>query len=173
MKIIKTSSGFTLVEVMVVVAILSILTTVVAPSFSDFINRNSLASESNRLSSLLRFARSEAIQRQTPVIVCLGEKIPAKDTNTVSVRCLKTAGDDPSEPNFLIAGFHADNDRSAFNSSETLQALPPLSGNLDITLNDIIFSKDGSTRNTQAIELKDGSDKTTTITLNAAGLVIH
>ena len=58
-----TRHGFTLVELLVVLAIFSIIASMAAPSFSTMIERNRLAAESNRLLGSFRLARSEAIKR--------------------------------------------------------------------------------------------------------------
>ena len=66
----RASAGFTLVELMVVIAILVILAGVVVPSFSDMVVRNSVSTHTNKMISVLRYARSEAISRQAKLAVC-------------------------------------------------------------------------------------------------------
>lgn len=55
--------GFTLIEVMVIVAIVAILATLAAPSFTEIMRNNRLASASSALQVSLSLARSEAIKR--------------------------------------------------------------------------------------------------------------
>lgn len=62
--------GFTLVELMIVIAILSILITVGIPSFSNFLSDNRMSSFTNDLVADLNLARSEAIKRNLPVSIC-------------------------------------------------------------------------------------------------------
>ena len=62
--------GFTLLEVMVVVAIVAILTTLAAPSFVSLIQSNSVSGNVNTFMSDMRFARSEAIRRGGAVLMC-------------------------------------------------------------------------------------------------------
>lgn len=58
----NTHRGFTIIELLVVVAILAIVATVAVPSFQRVIENNRLATESNRLFSAMSFARSEAVR---------------------------------------------------------------------------------------------------------------
>ena len=58
-----TARGFTLLEVMVVVAILAILAALAGPSFTPMIERWRVRQATEDLQSSLYFARSEAIKR--------------------------------------------------------------------------------------------------------------
>ena len=62
--------GFTLIELMVVLAIAAILVTLAAPSFSRMIKSNSMASGVNTFMSDLRYARSEAVRLGGGVVMC-------------------------------------------------------------------------------------------------------
>lgn len=72
----QRQAGVTMIEVMIVVAIAAILASIATPSFSDFINNTRLTSTMSQLSSDLNRARSEAIKRNSWVLVC------ARNTNT-------------------------------------------------------------------------------------------
>lgn len=61
--------GFTLVELMVVVAIVAVLAAVGVPSFRDMLLNQRLASAARGFNSALNFARMEAIQRAQSVEV--------------------------------------------------------------------------------------------------------
>lgn len=62
--------GYTLIEAMVVVALLGLLLAVATPSFVSLMQRNRAAGEINTLIGDLQFARSEAIKRGLPVSLC-------------------------------------------------------------------------------------------------------
>ena len=53
--------GFTLIELMIVVALLAIIGAVALPSFGQMINSNRLQAETNEIESFLRYARSQAL----------------------------------------------------------------------------------------------------------------
>jgi type IV fimbrial biogenesis protein FimT len=62
--------GFTLVELLITLAIVSILMLIAVPSLSDFMKNERLTSQINTLLSHLQYARSEAITRHYQVVVC-------------------------------------------------------------------------------------------------------
>ncbi len=63
------SSGFTLIEVMVVVAVLAILLGIAAPSFQSMLDKRRLIGAAEQLYADLQYARSEAIKRNASVTV--------------------------------------------------------------------------------------------------------
>jgi type IV fimbrial biogenesis protein FimT len=72
----KTQTGLTMVELMIVVTIAAILASIAVPSFSDLINNTRMSSTMSQLTSDLNRARSEAIKRNRRVLVCV------RSTNT-------------------------------------------------------------------------------------------
>jgi len=64
------SNGFTLIELMITVALAAIVMTLAVPSFEETIRNNRLTTQANELISALNLARSEAIKRQFTVSVC-------------------------------------------------------------------------------------------------------
>ncbi|RJP46339.1 MAG: type II secretion system protein, partial [Armatimonadetes bacterium] len=57
----KIKSGFTLIELMVVVAILATLTVVLVPQFNNFKKTQDLADAASELQTVLRLAQSNAV----------------------------------------------------------------------------------------------------------------
>jgi len=63
-------AGFTLIELMVTIAVLAIITAIAVPSMRALILANRLTAASTELVTALQLARSEAIRRNAPVTVC-------------------------------------------------------------------------------------------------------
>jgi type IV fimbrial biogenesis protein FimT len=79
---------------MVVVSITGILVAVSAPSLRPMMQRNAVAAQVNALTAAVRYARSEAIARGTPVSLCRAD-------STTSIEC-GGAAHDWGTPGFLV-----------------------------------------------------------------------
>lgn len=65
-------AGFTVVELMVVVAIAAVLIVIAAPSFAEFLSKRRVDGVMSELVTDLQYARSEAVSRNVPVRVTFG-----------------------------------------------------------------------------------------------------
>ena len=66
----KAQSGFTLLELMLVVAIAGLLLAFAVPAMGNFFRNARITGAANDLMAALHFARSEAIKRRLPVTLC-------------------------------------------------------------------------------------------------------
>lgn len=66
----KIHKGFTLIELMVVLAVAAVLMTVALPSFLAVIQNNKSITQANELVAAINLARSEAIKRGRSVFIC-------------------------------------------------------------------------------------------------------
>ena len=64
------SPGFTLIELMLVVAVLAVIVALATPSLETLLHSNRLRIQSSQLMTALNLARSEAISRNSPVSLC-------------------------------------------------------------------------------------------------------
>jgi type IV fimbrial biogenesis protein FimT len=90
--------GFTLIELMVVVAITAILLAAAAPSFTSFFDKQRVKNAASQLYGDLQFARSEAVQRNRKV------KITFASTTTAWCYIIHTEDDTCTCSNSNSAG---------------------------------------------------------------------
>ncbi|MGI9329417.1 MAG: GspH/FimT family pseudopilin [Gammaproteobacteria bacterium] len=64
------AEGVTLVELMITLAVLAVVLTIGIPAFGGFLQNNRMSAAANDVLSSLHLARSEALKRQVPVVVC-------------------------------------------------------------------------------------------------------
>lgn len=118
---LRLSGGFTLIELMVVVAVSAILLAVAAPNFTAALTGTRLGSQANDLIADLRLARSEAATRGAWVVIC-----PSANGGTA---CSASAADWAKGRMIFV-----DSNRSGIWSTPepVLRSIGPLSGNTTI-----------------------------------------
>tara|TARA_R110002049_G_scaffold13509_2_gene58586 strand:- start:220783 stop:221397 length:615 start_codon:yes stop_codon:yes gene_type:complete len=65
-----SSYGFSVIELVITLALLAVMLTVAAPAFTNIFENNALAGTANRFITSLALARSEAISRNRSVTMC-------------------------------------------------------------------------------------------------------
>lgn len=78
----KRTDGFTLAEMMVVVALAALILAIAAPSFVEFRRNNRLTAVANDLLGGIQTARTEAIKRQANVALC-----PSDNPEAMTATC--------------------------------------------------------------------------------------
>ncbi|MFC3203837.1 GspH/FimT family pseudopilin [Alteromonas oceani] len=149
-------SGYTLIELMITVAVLSIIAGVVVPGARGFINHSILTKEINELSALTRLARFKAMEEQTEVVVC-----PSQDyTNCISNWTY------PS-----MAFYDVDGDGERDTNETLLSSTEKLHGSvkIDATSKALVFDVRGGANVTTTFTICDDTSKAD----KAVGLIIN
>lgn len=73
----RSSKGFTLIELMVAVALLAVIVSLAAPAMGDFLVRQRVVSQASELTLAMALARSEAVKSNARVVV-----LPATASST-------------------------------------------------------------------------------------------
>src|SRR5690606_397138 len=132
--------GFTLLELLVTVAIVVVLLGLGMPSLQGFITQRAVVSQADAIASSLRLARTEALKRALPVTMCL-----STDTDQISPSCVANGNADWEQGWLTFVDNNANGD---FDAGELLlRVQQPLSGRSNLKGSDarlaIHFTGDG------------------------------
>jgi type IV fimbrial biogenesis protein FimT len=144
----QRSNGFTLIELMIVIAIVAILASIGFPSFRLLIQNNNMTAQANGLLGVLQLARSEAVTQRQRVTVC-----PSNDQSTCNSVDWNDGGLARRNDGTIIRVIPASDDTS------TLGAVS------------IVYETDGTSAGGGALRICDerGDASSRTINVNAAG----
>jgi len=129
---LAAARGFTLIELMIVVAIAAILLTVGVPSYLATISRYRISVEANGLVGDLQYARSEAVKQGFPVTVCISTDSLTCSSSTTSWAVGHIVVTNPTDPNVAQTVLRA---QRSFGGSDTVV---PTNG-----VASIAFNRDG------------------------------
>ncbi|NJN46950.1 MAG: prepilin-type N-terminal cleavage/methylation domain-containing protein [Candidatus Competibacteraceae bacterium] len=163
-------NGFTLLELIVTMAIAAIVLTVAVPSFQGIIRNNRIASHTNDFTSSLNLARSEAVKRARRVVLCKSTDSASCDTSSAGW-----------EQGWIVF-VDIDNDAAVDSDDEILrvygapEGVETITGNTNIT-NYISYTQQGFTRltsgafqaGTLTFSLCDSQNKKREIVINSMG----
>ena len=120
----KQSGGFTLVELMIALTILSVMMAFAVPAFNDFTNQRHMITNVNALVSAINLARSEAGRRGAEVTVQTEDSTDAN--NDWGPGFCVTPGD-PGDCAAAVREFRLDGNNITFNATDDFDGVDSIS----------------------------------------------
>ena len=143
--------AFTLIELMITVAIVAIVLAIGLPSMETYLKNSELINVSNRFSSLTSYAQSEAVKRNHQVIIC---------TSNSKSSCANGG-------KYLIVVSDVDNSGSVDKGETMLRMVEVVTSGNNIVVNYltfsshlVVFTPSGVPTETGIIEICDDRGKT-------------
>jgi type IV fimbrial biogenesis protein FimT len=88
----KQSRGVTIIELLIVLTVAAIFLALGLPSFTDFVRQIRLSSTMSDLTSAIHMARSEAIKRNTRILLCARASATSNACTTSTAATAWTSG---------------------------------------------------------------------------------
>jgi type IV fimbrial biogenesis protein FimT len=166
----ETSKGFTLVELMVTIAIAGILVGIAIPSFTSIISSNRLTTSANELVTALNLARSEAVKRGRSVTV---RKVDDKSRTHLGVTTWASANWEQGWDVFTDVNENGEFDTG---NDELLKTYAALSASYTLRGNNfsnfIRFTPSGQSNTNGSFVICNNSDGNNTPEANTSRLII-
>lgn len=162
--------GFTIVELMIAIAVLGLLLGLGIPSFQSTIQNNRMTSSINELVTSLNQARSEAVKQNLPVRICASDDGTSCGDNSVNWEDGWIVFVDRDDD-----GVIDDGDDCGENATDDciLSVQTALAGNLTLRGNDntLAYFGSGASNNTDTITVCDsrGDDYAKAIIISSTG----
>lgn len=163
-----SSHGFTLIELIIIMAVGVILVSMSAPSFNTAIQNNKLNSVASSLLSEYSFARSEAVKRNLPVTICGSSDGATCNTSDWEKGRLVFVDDG--------AGTDSNKANGAVNSEEILRVVGASSNGIEInaslfsTSGYLVFHNNGSVKTTGTMVICDSRSEDDSTTIRAINI---
>lgn len=136
----KGLAGFTLIELMLVVALLAVFASLALPSFQTLIRNNRTESTANELAALLQYARGEAVTRSLSITATAANGSWVVSQGNTSLRSMNVPASPMSiSPTSTTLTFYSNGTASANTSIYVCQSSNTASGYLiEITASGLI-----------------------------------
>jgi type IV fimbrial biogenesis protein FimU len=109
--------GFTLVELMITLALLAIIALIAVPNFRGLIERNRVEAQAEELKAFLLYARGEAVTKRSTFTVTVEDSDPWTVQRSGTTDTIRTLEHNPE-----LAEIHASDDEITFRGNGTATA---------------------------------------------------